>query len=223
MGDLNIRKHHAFLIVGSRDILPKLHSLLKRELGFNPTGNPDYWLEQVETLGIEESRRIKEFHLRKSISGEKVFVIITKFITGEAQNALLKVLEDPLPGCFFFFILPSKEYLSSTLLSRFMVVREKAPEREAASEQMPFDAGYFLSLSPASRIRLLTSVLESKDKEAAEKVINSLEEKLKALYPMTPERLHTFEILGESREYLQSRGASVKLILENLSLTLPKL
>jgi hypothetical protein len=221
MGDINIRGHHAFIILGEKEILPKLYSLLDKKLNFKPTGNPDYWLEEVETFGIEESRRLKEFHLKKAIKAEKVFVVISKFITHEAQNAPLKTLEDPTLNSFFFFILPSKEYLSATLLSRFMILGEKSPK--AVTDKVSFDADYFLSLSPAGRIKLLTSILNAKDKKRAEEVINSLEDKLKTLHPVAPETIDVFEMLLKSRHYLQSRGASAKLILENLALNMPEI
>jgi hypothetical protein len=56
----------------------------------------------------------------------------------------------------------------------------------------------------------------------AERVIDNLEERLKISGPVAPETIGTFRMLMESREFLQSRGASIKLILENLALNLPK-
>lgn len=224
MNDLNIKNHHAYLIIGGEETLPKLHSLLKKKLDFSISGNPDYHFEEIETLGIEESRGLKETHSKKALGENKVFVVKTKFITHEAQNALLKILEDPLPNSFFFFIMPSEEYIYPTLLSRFMIIKEKKETEEKSEEGEKVDAGHFLSLNQTARIKLLSKIINSKDKNSALKFINLLEEKLhEKLYPFSSkEEREVMDLVLKSKKNIYSRGASLKIVLENLSLSIPK-
>ena len=53
----------------------------------------------------------------------KFFIIDTKAIVHEAQDALLKLFEEPTVGTHFFFILPNSEILKDTFRSRFQIVR----------------------------------------------------------------------------------------------------
>ena len=224
MEDIHFTKHHAYFIFGGDKELSRLRALLEKKMNFSFLGNPDFWFEETDTFGIEESRTLKEVHSRKPLGKIKVFIIKTSFITNEAQNALLKILEDPLPHSFFFFIMPSDEYILPTLLSRFMIINDGSRAEDKSEPE--FDVPSFLSLNPAKRIKLLSKIVDAKDKEKALKFLNSLEKELrKKYYPFSSGALEAGEIfrtLLQSKKYLYSRGASVKIILENLSLVLPQ-
>ncbi|MEK7552128.1 MAG: hypothetical protein AAB534_01805 [Patescibacteria group bacterium] len=224
-----IKKHHAFLYISEdENALLILTDFLKTNLDFDINSNLDYWQKDTDTFGIDESRELKNRHLSKALgeSGRKVFVVRTKFITNEAQNALLKILEEPQPNSFFFFILPSSENLLPTLMSRFMPIKRMAdrPKREK-SVAAPFEMDYFLSLSIPARIRLLAQIIEDKDKGEAKKFLNHLEVALRKkvkLKEISDEQVNAFEIISKSRNYLNNRSASVKIILENVAMVIPR-
>jgi len=227
--DIEIKKHHAFLFLSEdENALWILADFLKTNLDFKVGNNPDYWQKDTDTFGIDESREIRDRHLIKAIgqSGIKVFAVRTKFITNEAQNALLKILEDPQPNSFFFFILPSSENILPTLMSRFMPIKRMAgSEKQEKSAGAPFEMDYFLSLSIPARIRLLAQIIEDKDKGEAKKFLNHLEVSLRTkikLKDVTQEQIGAFEIISKSRNYLNNRSASVKIILENVAMAIPQ-
>lgn len=71
------------------------------------------------SLGMDEVAQIASFNSRRALGKNKVMIVSTEGISGPAQNALLKIIEEPAPNTFFFFIIPSKSQILPTLLSRF--------------------------------------------------------------------------------------------------------
>ena len=88
----------------------------------------------------------------------------------------------------------------------------------------------FLSSSPAERLALISDIIEAKDKQEALSLVNSLEVELYAKSGFSKgfglgENIPTeaFETLQSTRSYLGDRSSSVKILLEHLSVTLPKI
>jgi len=225
---MDIKKHHAFLLISERESV--LDVFLKETLDFNPNNNLDYWSKDIETFGIEDSRELKTVHLRKAFKkgDKKVFVVKTRFFTLEAQNSLLKILEDPRPNSFFVFILPTKENIIPTLLSRFFLIEESPYAIKASSEtELEFEISVFLELSPAARIKTLSKIISSKEKQIALVFLDKLEQFLRENIDFrsveNKNKIESFEIIMRSRTNLNVTGASIKMILENLCLVLPKI
>lgn len=90
------------------------------------SGNhPDYLVVQIpedkKTIGVEQVREqvIKEAYIRPFHAGRKVFVIEnSEALTQEAQNALLKILEEPPAYAVFLLLSPTPDQLLQTVLSR---------------------------------------------------------------------------------------------------------
>ncbi len=90
------------------------------------SGNhPDYLVleipEDKKTIGVELVREqiIKEAYVRPFHAGRKVFVIEnSEALTLEAQNALLKILEEPPAYAVFLLLSPTTDQLLQTVLSR---------------------------------------------------------------------------------------------------------
>lgn len=230
MKDIDLKKHHAYLVLSRNgNGLNLIEAFLKTHLDFETVGNPDYWKKEIETFGIEDSRELKEVHLRKSFKegGEKVFVVKNDFITHEAQNSLLKILEDPTPNSFFFFLMPSKENLLPTLISRFMVLEKMNEDPDdAINQELPFEIDYFLKLSAPARLKAVSKIVSAKDKGQAQKIIDALENYFHQKIDWQKagkNDLEIFETFISSRRFLKSQGGSIKLILENLCLNLPRI
>ncbi|MEI8124096.1 MAG: hypothetical protein WCG60_02940, partial [bacterium] len=103
--------HHAYCIIGdSEKIILDLQKILKKEFDFPISENPDFWYGKYDILDIEDSRKLKELHLNKpTVHNKKVFVVSTNFITEKAQNAMLKLFEEPSGQTHFFLIMPSAQ------------------------------------------------------------------------------------------------------------------
>ncbi len=101
---LNELSHHAYIIEGNGpEVMPALLSFLENEHGVVTRGNPDVWCKEFDSFLIDDGHALKEMQTRKGIDGERKFFIFSfSYITEEAQNTLLKILEEPTEGTHFF-------------------------------------------------------------------------------------------------------------------------
>lgn len=225
MGSLSqiSQKHHAYLIRGDGEYVT---NLLKNAIEkiFNVTfdGNPDCHIARFETFGIDEARKIKEDQEKHSFAGEYKFFLINTFtLTHEAQNALLKVFEEPTAGTYIFLIMPPSAQVLPTLKSRLfdleVILSPQNDDKKLAKD--------FLSKNAPERLKFIKKIIENKDKTAATSLMNALEETLgteiKANLP--PEEIFILEEIRKGRGYLNDRSPSVKMILEHISLILPRI
>jgi len=219
--------HHAYLLDGVYGVLiGDLHDFLETDIKFPVRANPDFWAGEFDTFGIDDSRKLKEMQSRKPVSGDrKIFIIGANFITTEAQNALLKVFEEPTAGTHFFIITPNISALLPTLISRCQIVlniNTQNPLQNNACKGQSF-AKEFLNSGKAKRVEMLGQIIEEKDRNRAIEFLNNLEAEL---YNDTNTRMKTndaniFKEIQKCRGYLKNRGASVKMILEHIALVLP--
>jgi DNA polymerase III delta prime subunit len=166
-------------------------------------------------LGIDMVRTIiQAAHLRPSSgASEQLILVATEFITEEAQQALLKIIEEPPLSTKFVFVLPSGYTLLPTLESRF--------ERKA-SEQSEVDSSVFqtfLHLSYAERISAIEESTKKKDLVWQTNIKRGLLGHILAHHvQMSGKVLIELEYIART---LLTRGASNKFLLEHLALTLP--
>lgn len=213
-GDL----HHAYCIEGDfASELPHLVNFFEDELSFETKGNPDFWHEHFETFSIDESRKLKDREDKTSFGGRKIFVLSFRFITREAQNALLKIFEEPTPSTHFFIITPTADILLPTLRSRLVVLK---PEIEGQSE---IEIEKILKASPADRLNKLKGVIEEKDRGSGIEILNEIERfySKKDILKLSHEEISFLLEVGKLKKFLFSSGSSVKLVLEHVALTLP--
>ena len=209
--------HHAYVLEGDADqTRERLERFLISELDISVTGNPDYWHAVFESFGIDDGRRLKQMHTGRAVAGSmRIFVIEARTLTHEAQNALLKMFEEPSANTHFFLITPSIETLLPTVLSRMVHIvfdALSAPARRT---------GDFLSLSVADRVAAVKPIVDAKDIAKAIAFVNGLIAEAHAGLREHPSFAAALEDLARCRTYLSGRAPSIKMILEHLALTLP--
>ncbi len=216
--------HHAYLIVGERNLIRKdLFSFLEDQLSFSLRANPDFWIGEHEVFTIDDARMLTTQHERKSFSGgRKIFVIFSDGITIEAQNALLKLFEEPIVGNHFFLVMSEDKDILPTLRSRVQTVA--VTEEEKTSKEKEQFGRKFLSSSIGDRMKLVSSIAESKDKVEAKRLIRSLIDTIhsecsdeRSLLRMTP----VLEDLMKTDDYLSDRSPSIKILLEHIASSAP--
>ena len=219
--------HHAYLIEGELTaVIEALYTFFRDALSIEPLGNPDVWLGEYDTVGIHESRELAELQSRRPVAGShKLFIIAANFLTHEAQNALLKVFEEPTEGTHFFLVSRSAERLLPTLRSRLCRIRSTAEE---ATAQVPVelveDCQRFLSATPAERAQIIKPLIDAKDKAGAITFLANLETTLrqqKDPRQWSDEDVCAFREIARARDYLHDRAPSVKMLLEHVVGVLP--
>ncbi|HRY62804.1 MAG TPA: hypothetical protein P5056_03485 [Candidatus Paceibacterota bacterium] len=118
--DIRIGGQHAFLITAeTKNVLPLLRDGIKEVFKKKIENDPDYYEFVTEKLNVEGARRIRMASQRRSMGGgNRFFIIGADSLLEEAQNALLKTLEEPIAGHFFFIITPNEHLLLPTVRSR---------------------------------------------------------------------------------------------------------
>lgn len=77
-------------------------------------------------IKMEQAKEVLEYLSLKSLSGNRVIIIDqAQTLNPQAANSLLKTLEEPPAGTFFFLIAPSVAGLMSTIRSRSRIVQFK--------------------------------------------------------------------------------------------------
>ncbi len=216
----HLLNHHAYFLHSFKDAIFHLKDHLKDKFKINHTGNPDFYYQKFEVLGIDDSRRIKENHLSKGFveGGKRIFVIECDGMTHEAQNSLLKIFEEPNEHTHFFLLMPSVEVLLPTLRSRLLVIEF---ERENEKESL-IEVEKFLKLSKKDKIAFVDELAEKISEEKATKheaqiFLSSLEA---AVYKNGLEKnAKALKAILKARDYLNDRSASVKQLLEYVALS----
>lgn len=213
--------HHAYFLVGkTEEILSEFFDFLEKKLGVKTKGNPDFWHGKFDNFNIEEARNLIENSSRKGFNpsprsdlGLKVFVVETDFISHEAQSSLLKVFEEPTDHTHFFIISP-QNILLPTLLSRMQVLVFGEDDEKTSS---------ILKLNLKERLEKVKEITEAISDEDSTKqdaiaFVNNIQSELynKGIEKFSRE----LRICELTRQSLFQRGAPVKMILENLMLSI---
>lgn len=212
-----MKNHHAFYIEGRRDQNKQfLYNFLKNELDFNRFGNPDYIERDFETMLIDDARDIRQSLLSRPFGEKKVVVISANFIGREAQNSLLKNLEEPISGIYIFLLISNKNDLLPTVRSRLIKIESNLSNSKSEYEER---AILFLESEASDRLKLLTEFLSHESESKKSDLILFLNEVEKKLYEKgikTNEK--NLANLLSIKKYLYDKSPSIKMIGETISL-----
>jgi DNA polymerase III delta prime subunit len=222
--------HHAYLIEGTLDVVIPIIKEFVEDLGIKIAGNPDFCRISVDSFRIEDARNLKSMSLEKSFFQEKkIFFISANNFLPEAQNALLKILEEPTENTHFFLVVPDANSLLRTFTSRFYVISNQE------DKMVKSNAEKFITMKLQDRINFLKeflkeaeesdeSIIEDSVRSKAIKFLNALET---VLYRKTVSNFKLniktdfFVKIFNAREFLRQSGSSVKNLMESVALTIP--
>lgn len=220
-------RHHAYVLERETEQgVAEVYALVARELGLEARANPDVITLRYGLLSVEDARQIITLVSQAPVQGDaKVLVIAAERMYHEAQNALLKVFEEPPPGTYLFLILPTLGGLLPTLRSRVQTLVDPAGGR--TTQGIPEIATQFMKSTKEKRSALIKRLSSGKDeeerrayREEAIVLINGIERTLRSQGLMA--HAETLREIAVLRPYLYDRSAPVKQILEHLSLVVPK-
>jgi len=212
---------HAYLIRtndGDFDTLLKNH-IEEHVLGGQ--GSADMFAVRYESLSVDEARTLANYASLKPLGEKKYIIISVKQMTSEAQNALLKIVEDGAGHSVFFFVLAPGVPVLPTLLSRCVVLKSGTDEK---SEQENIGKE-FLSLSYKERLLVAEKFGKDSDRHGARSLVRSL----LSLAGNCGRRTSAISGGGTARvlrdlldadRYLQLSGSSPKAVIGHLALTL---
>ncbi len=206
--------HHAYVLEGEANtVVEGLKDFLDKSLNIKSFGNPDVTIMMEDTFTIDNSRELKILQSWRAVTGKKIFIIAFRFMGHEAQNALLKTLEEPTEDTHFFIITPKVDILLPTVRSRVIVIADTAGE----SHVLEAEAKKFIKASVVERLAQVKEMIEEKDKGKAIDFVQAIE-RILAVKPK--DNAAALAQILEVEKYLQDRSSSVKLLLEHLALVI---
>lgn len=201
--------HHANLVVGVGDSQSFIFEILKNDLQFEPTANPDFLALTEEIFGIDEARALALWAIGKPLVGDKkVCFVKTKSVGFEAQNALLKTLEEPTLGTYIFLSVESLGGILPTFISRVRIWH--LPEHGLYSQNL---AKRFLSSDIKEKFALVNSLSKKENKNELKEMLSDLE---KIAYQNNLAASKMRDIL-KMKTLAGARGSSPKMLLEWLA------
>lgn len=211
-----VLNHHSYVYV-NEDSTPLLELLQSNfsDLFIDNLNHPDLWIRNYTTFSIEDSRDLKKFNQTKASLNNKIALISANSITAEAQQSLLKVLEEPYPGVMIFLVLPNINLLLPTIISRVEIL-----EIENKSIIKNKEALHFLSLSIPERLLLLE---EWRKKDVAENrlwatgLLNGIE-----MYIKNNNINNGLLSILNIKKYISDQSFSFRLAFLYLALALPE-
>lgn len=181
-------------------------------------------LEFEKALGIEDVRKIQEKIYLKPFKGERkaLFVIMLQGATPDAQNAMLKLLEEPPAHTLIYLVTTNHLSFIPTVLSRAKLIEPEREEIKIEGEGLE----KILSLDGAGERLYLAQVVSKEKTEAIgwlekailaarEKMLENVENKQEAL--RYRKLIHKMELTHYD---LKTTNANSRLALEILFLGL---
>jgi len=175
------------------------------------------------SIGIDVTRKLKRWLSVKPFNSENKLAVIKKadLLTIEAQNSILKQLEEPNPNHYIVLVLENIQTLLPTVLSRCEVISDLKNKQSGLSEDIT-------KLTKVEQFRYIEDLLKTKDTVLLNKNIKELlrglliyleKELLKNPYD---ERIRNNIALIEQTSIMITANTSKRLALENLLINMKR-
>lgn len=177
-----------------------------------------------KTIGIGDVRNFQSQIFLKPSQGKEKGVIINaaKGITTEAQNSLLKVLEEPPANTYILIIALSKDVFLPTVLSRCKVI-ELNDNKVINLDEFDKTLEKLLKTGVGERLKLAQDIAKDKDNALLwiEGLILATRNKLKQEQSNNlQDYLIVIKKLQKGYGIIKNTNANLRLALENLLLSL---
>jgi hypothetical protein len=210
--------HHFYLIEGDIENTVSGITTHLGELGFTPDATRHITKDHFT---IDDAHELQHSQIETTDTLKKFFIVTFNTIGHEAEQSLLKTLEEPKEGTHFFFVTPRIRGIRDTILSRcYKIIGDTASD--SSIEKMVKD---FLKGNSVDRLVQVAEILESAEEESnlPKTFTRALMQQVYESFSI--EKKEEREVIEKTAElcgYIENRGASEKYILETLALTIPQ-
>lgn len=222
---------HAYVLEGDRESgIATARTHAEESLNLQGRHHPDVVVLSYGLFSVDDAREVARFASSSPISGDvKMVAVAATRIFHEAQNALLKLFEEPPQGVTMMLIVPSLGQLLPTLRSRVQVL-----SNERLTKSFISSGKTFLELDASGREKFLNAIID-KTKSDKDEVKQEARGAFLSLVEDLARELYARRLAGDSSAaltatladvdaflpILHERSASLKLIAEHLLLVLP--
>jgi len=214
--------YKTILIYGNNEELRKKKILEFFPEKFSKDNNPDFLeikiSDKKKSIGIDEVKVIGQFLQTKPISHRVKIALISdaNSLTTEAQNSLLKILEEHTNNSIIILEDSNINFLLPTIISRCIL--EKVENLNNQNEKVPEN---FFEMNTTEKLNYLETI-SKKDKNEIISILNSSLEILKEekYQNMKKINLQNINLISKTCENLEKYNLNTRLALENLALNL---
>lgn len=218
----------SFLIVdGTKESRQTILESHLSKFGFSKNSLSEAGLDKIElilekdSIGIEKTRDFQKLlSIRPVAHPIKVGIIHdAESLTIEAQNSLLKFLEEPPDNVFIFLSASNDHSLLPTVISRCQIISAPASKMEISSEDFQKMSNWLETLSSASlpvRLNMVQQITASRDSAIKwlDQVLIFIHSKILSLKPDS-KLTDQFRRIFEAKKHLKA-NSNVRLTMENL-------
>lgn len=182
-------------------------------------------LDEEGSLGIAHIRELQKklFLAPNQSKAKSIIVHHANTLTIEAQNALLKMLEEPPSFVFIFLLTPKADVLLPTILSRCQIIMlERNPtEQQTLSEEKEQELQILTNGTLGQKLVLAEKISSEKQNASQwiEQAIRYFREKMLTAEEKKP-YVFLLETLQEVYHHIQTTNVNNRLLLEHMLLTL---
>ncbi len=188
--------------------------LLEQALGttgeWRPERLDDYLLLSELRVGVDAIRKVNDFASLRAGGERKLLAIVALAITPEAQNALLKIVED-IHALNVAIVVPQTARILPTLMSRCQVER---PHIEAAGQDVQKWAEEILKAGLPARQKKVEALVKKSENHVIKSHMIALVEAARREGRPAGTMNRALQLLS----YAEQTGASHKLLLDALCL-----
>ncbi|OHA57734.1 MAG: hypothetical protein A2114_02550 [Candidatus Vogelbacteria bacterium GWA1_51_14] len=145
--------HHAFWLPGEwRELLPVVKKTI---LAKSVVTEADIAAAASESFLVDHSRQLKGLTGGALVGQTRCFLVAFDRINEDAQQALLKLLEEPPTGAIFILMAPEATIFLPTIISRLVVIKLGLPKGGAPvppSSELSERAGLLTALANREQV-----------------------------------------------------------------------
>ncbi len=214
---------HAYVCSGNIENNKKtILRFLEEEMDYSVHANPNLYIHQYQSMGISDARDITDQQQKTAMGtgNRKIFIICFSSITVEAQNALLKTIEEPTPDTLIFLLTDAVENLLSTILSRAQLLSGETIDEYKDLVQE------FIGENFIGREKIYKQFLSDTkknipaNKSGATQFISEILTHISQQYSWN-NKTEIYRDIEQMQNYIMNRSSSLKYIFEFISLRVP--
>lgn len=217
---------HSYMCMGNiEQSRSSVLQFIEQDLHISVQKNPNLIVRDLGSLGINDARELSALQSKTALGIDQRNIFIVSFATAtiEAQNALLKSIEEPTEGTLLFFLVPSNAGILPTVLSRVQVVREtEDPHYQTLVQE-------FMTSDFVGREKMYQQFLGDSKKDiptdpaGASSFICELLDSIRQHKDSIDDWTVRYREIEQLENYVMDRSASLKYIFEYISIRLPQI
>ncbi len=236
-------QHHAYGIYGEfAETISFATNFIERTHNISFSGNPDFEVIKYDSFSVADARVLSSRATLLPLVGDtKVYIIAIKRISTEAQNTLLKLLEEPPSGTIIVIAIAYATMLLPTVLSRLMPIsfhemskiKMNTKSEDAETLKVIKEVHMFLQDNQTERIAYIKKAFNSNTikphvlRSNGALFLDIMEKSIYKVYENANdttsrntlrEGLRDIETL---RQYLYEKVTQAKMLFEHLAIVLP--